>query len=144
MVVGHAAAQVALGEDRHEREHAAGQERMPVGVAVLLDAPEPPARDDEDDHRDAIPSQKCTVPMRNALPRSSVCAWPQTSRPVAPASTVPATAPPTTQGSAAHERVAAEVGAPAQQHDHVERDGDDRQVRGGAMELGEMRHAAAS
>ena len=42
-----------------------------------------------------------------------------------------------------HERVAAEVGAPAQQHDHVERDGDDREVRGGAVELGEMRHAAA-
>jgi hypothetical protein len=42
-----------------------------------------------------------------------------------------------------HERVAAEVGAPAQQHDHVQRDGHDREVGGGAVELGQMRHAAA-
>ena len=56
VVVGHAAAQVALGEDRRRARAAPpASERVPVGVAVLLDAPEPPGRDAEDDQRDGDP-----------------------------------------------------------------------------------------
>ncbi len=55
----------------------------------------------------AMPSQKWTVPMRKLLPRSIVCAWPQTSRPVMPASTTP-----TTVAAITHASTAASVAPP--------------------------------
>ena len=63
VVIGHAAAEIALGEHREHCDHAARDQleavRVPVGPGV---APAP-AGHDEHDTVTAIPSQKCTVPI---------------------------------------------------------------------------------
>jgi hypothetical protein len=143
VVVGHAATEVALGEDRHEREQASGQERMPVSVPVLLDASEPPAGDDEDDRgdADAEPEVQGADAERMAAQLGLRLAPDEQAGGAGEDGAGDGAAD--DPGFGPHQRVAAEVGAPAEQHDHVERDDDDRQVRGGAVQLGEMRHAAA-
>ena len=91
-----------------------------------------------------IPSQKWTVPSVNALPA-------QLGLRLAPDQQPGGAGEHGARDRAAddprlgrHQRGAAEACAAAQQHDHVERDRDHRQVGGGAVELGEVRHAAAS
>jgi hypothetical protein len=143
MVVGHAAAQVALAEDRHEREQASGEECAPVGVPVLLDVPEAPARDHQDDQGHGDPEPEVHGADAERVP-------PQLGLRLAPGEQ-PGHAG--KQGAddrgghdprlGARERISAEARAPEEQHDHVDRDGDHRKVRGGAVELGEVRHAPA-
>ena len=88
----------------------------------------------------AIPSQKCALPIRKCCPRSVVCAWPQTSSPVAPAAAIAGQRGAQRPRLGPRHRRASAPGAAQEVQDREQRDRDHGQMGGRAVQLGEMRH----